>query len=175
MKIKSVLYLTVLAAVCLFSNGCNEGMSPDQIRQARLVGNENLQLKKQIQAGDSQIADLNKQLEQARQEIARAQKQMKDNDTRIAALSKELEQTKQESRQEITRVNEASVEIQKSLNAALSDSRQRLENYEKAAIAAPNPCPDVEKQYATLYEDMMKLLSECQGKLEKYEPAEKKP
>jgi flagellar biosynthesis/type III secretory pathway chaperone len=68
MKINSVLTLFVLAAVCLFSIGCNESMSSDQLRMAQLVGNENLQLKKDLATKDQQIADLKKQIEQAQQE-----------------------------------------------------------------------------------------------------------
>jgi flagellar biosynthesis/type III secretory pathway chaperone len=68
MRINSVLSLVVLAVVCLFSIGCNGSMSSDQVRMAQLVGNENLQLKKDIANKDKQIADLTKQVEQTKQE-----------------------------------------------------------------------------------------------------------
>jgi septal ring factor EnvC (AmiA/AmiB activator) len=172
MKTNRIFYLTVLAAVCLFANGCNEEMSSDQLLQARLVGNENLELKKQIKDKDSQINDLNKQLEQAKQEakqqIALAQRQIKEKDDRIADLTKQAEQN----RQVIAQMQDASIQIQKHFDATLTEYKQKLENYEKAAIAAPTPCPEVEKQYETLYNDIMTLLSECQTKLEKYEGAE---
>ncbi|MBM4104681.1 MAG: hypothetical protein FJ263_11675, partial [Planctomycetes bacterium] len=145
--------MTVLAAVCLFGNGCNEEMSSDQVRMARLVGNENLELKRQIKNKDNEINNLNQQLEQAKQEsqqaIAKAQKQIKEKDDRVADFTKQAEQNMRV----IAQMQEASVQMQKHFDTALTENKQRLENYEKAASAAPTPCPEVEKQYASLYEE----------------------
>lgn len=56
-------------ALCLFS-GCRQpnpqdaaAGSPDMIRRAQLVGQENIQLKKQIEALEQQITDLQRQVE----------------------------------------------------------------------------------------------------------------
>jgi hypothetical protein len=69
MKIKGVLCIAVLTAASLFSTGC-QNMSSDQIRMAQLVGNENLQLKKDLAKKDLEIADLHKQIEKLQQESA---------------------------------------------------------------------------------------------------------
>jgi chromosome segregation ATPase len=171
MRLNSLFYLVVLAAGCLVFNGCNEELSSDQIRMAQLVGNENLELKKQLKDKDGRIAELTKQLEQAKEEsqqaIGKAQQQIKDRDGRIAELTKQSRQNTLV----ITQMQEASVQMQKHFDATLAEHKQRLENYEKAASAASIPCPEVEKQYAALYNELMGQLSECREKLEKYEPA----
>jgi cell division protein FtsB len=61
---------TIASGMFLFA-GCQES-DASQIRRARLVANENIQLKKQLQEKDQQIEELKKQIEQIETESAEA-------------------------------------------------------------------------------------------------------
>ena len=56
-----VLLVSVLAVVLL--SGCQES-DARQIRRARVIGNENLQLKQDLKEKDQQIEELKKQIEE---------------------------------------------------------------------------------------------------------------
>jgi hypothetical protein len=80
MKNRKFLSLWVLVFVgsFLFILGCGKQSESGQIRRAQLVGNENLQLKKDIADKDRQIAELKKEVEKAQQENAAIQEQHGD-------------------------------------------------------------------------------------------------
>ncbi len=80
MKNRKFLSLWVLVFVgsFLFILGCGKQSESGQIRRAQLVGNENLQLKKDIADKDKQIADLKKEIEKAQQENAAIEEQHAD-------------------------------------------------------------------------------------------------
>ncbi len=52
--IKPALYATILA-LFIIATGCQEQQSPTTDKRARLVGNQNLQLKKQLREKDREI------------------------------------------------------------------------------------------------------------------------
>jgi phage-related tail protein len=147
MKINNVLGLAVLAIVCLFSNGCQENVSSDQVRMARLVGNENLQLKKQIQEKDDQI---NKK------------------DAQIAELTKQLEQ----SQQTATQAKDKAERVEKNFADTMATYQAQLEECKNALGAAPVPCPELEEKYNALYTSLLEKWTLCETKLEKYEQVE---
>ncbi len=60
--------LTALIAAGLFLCGCQESTSSDQIRRAQIIANQNITLTKQVKEKDAQIADLNEQLQKAKEE-----------------------------------------------------------------------------------------------------------
>jgi septal ring factor EnvC (AmiA/AmiB activator) len=153
MKIKSVLFLTVLAVLCLFSNGCQEGMSSDQVRMAQLVGNENLQLKKQLKDKDSQINDKNTLIN--------------NKDTQIAKLQQQLEQSKQET----VKAQERLSQIEKTFADATASYQQQLEQCNKNMDAKPVPCPEVEEKYAAEFTSLLQKWTACETELEKYKQA----
>jgi hypothetical protein len=97
-RINSIGLTAVMAAV-FFLCGCQESNSSDQIRRAQIIANQNITLTKQVKEKDAQIADLNEQLQKAKEQ------------------------------------NEA-----------------------------------IQAQHGEIYLKLMQTLSECQTKLEKYEP-----
>lgn len=157
MKMNSVLCLTVLTAVCLFANGCNEEMSSDQVRMARLVGNENLELKKEIKNKDSQINEKNTLI--------------KNKDTQIAELTKQLEQSEQET----AKAQDRTAQLEKTFADAAASYQQQIEQCSKDLSAKPTPCPEVEEKYNALYTELLNKWSECENKLEKYQQAAPEP
>lgn len=93
-------------ALCLFS-GCRQpnpqdaaAGSSDMIRRAQMVGQENIQLKKQIETLEQRIADLEKQVEAEQTENARIMAQHSDIYTglmrNLLDCSTKLEQYEQE-------------------------------------------------------------------------------
>ncbi len=64
-----ILFISVLGV--LLMSGCQESEST-QIRRARLIANENIQLKKQLKEKDQQIEELKKQIEEL---IAKSEKE----------------------------------------------------------------------------------------------------
>ena len=64
-----VLFVSVLGILLLA--GCQES-DANQIRRARVVGNENLQLKQDMKEKDQQIEDLKKEIEKIETESADA-------------------------------------------------------------------------------------------------------
>ena len=65
---KSAFLLLVLAVALAGCQTRSADASSGEMRRARLVGNENISLKKTIAEKDSRIADLQKQLEEAQAE-----------------------------------------------------------------------------------------------------------
>lgn len=151
MKIKDSLRLAVLVMLCLFLNGCNERMSSDQIRRARLVGSENLVLKKQLRDKDSLIDDKNALIN--------------SKDIQIAELTKQLEQSKQET----AMAQDRTTKMEKNFSDAAASYQQQLEECQKTVDAKPVPCPEVEEKYNVLYTDILNKWTECETKLQKYE------
>jgi len=71
--------IPVLLGSFLFLLGCSKPQNDsDMVRRAQLVGNENLQLKKDIADKDKQISELTKQVEKAQAENAAIEEQHAD-------------------------------------------------------------------------------------------------
>lgn len=105
-----IIFCLLSFALCLVAGCGNQSAttSPDVMRRAKLLGNENIQLKKTLAEKDAQIAE---------------------RENQIVKLKQRLEQVEQE----------------------------------KAAIS---------KQQDEVYANLMKLWSDCQQKLLKYEPVD---
>lgn len=73
--------------------GCQESKGSDTalIQRARLVGNENLQLKKQLEEKNQQIAQLKENIEQLETEKAEAARKAGDTNFRIMQIVAETE------------------------------------------------------------------------------------
>ncbi|MHC4553119.1 MAG: hypothetical protein ACYSUT_10215 [Planctomycetota bacterium] len=89
------LLLSVLAAaMAVMLCGCQEssssGSSAD-IQRARLVGNENIQLKKQLAAKDAEIEQLKKDIEQIKAEKADAIQQSGETNIKVMKIVLESE------------------------------------------------------------------------------------
>ena len=84
-----VLFISVLSVLLL--TGCQES-DASQIRKARVIGNENLQLKKQLEEKDQQIKELTAQIETLEVEKAKVIEQ--SGETSIKTLRMLLESEK---------------------------------------------------------------------------------
>ena len=72
---KMILTAATLMAVIttgLLNTGCEDEIVITSDRQARLVGNENLQLRKQLKARDQEVKDLTGQLEKCKENLINA-------------------------------------------------------------------------------------------------------
>lgn len=84
---------TLAAAMAVMLCGCQESESESaQIRRARLVGNENLQLKKDLAAKDAEIKQLKKEIEKIEAEKAEQIQKSGDANIKIMKIVLESEQ-----------------------------------------------------------------------------------
>ena len=88
-----VLCALVAAMAVLLVAGCQESES-SQIQRARLVGNENIQLKKQLAAKDAEIAQLKKDIEQLKADQAAETMKAGETNIQIMRIVAETEQQK---------------------------------------------------------------------------------
>ncbi|MDH4202042.1 MAG: hypothetical protein OEV87_04045 [Phycisphaerae bacterium] len=105
MRHMTIVVLTAVLGTFLLT-GCQKS-DASQIRKARLVANENLQLKKQLAEKDAQIQDLKKQIEEIEAEKAKADEKfgsttiktlqmLAETEDRNQALTLENEKLKEE-------------------------------------------------------------------------------
>ena len=89
---RQIIILTTVSVIAIvLGTGCQES-DATQIRKARLIGTENLQLKKQLKEKDQQIEDLKKEIEQVKAEMAQKEKQ--SGQTSIKSLKLLMESEK---------------------------------------------------------------------------------
>ena len=89
---KQFAIVIVVSVLCvLLLTGCQES-DAHQIRKARVIGNENLQLKKQLEEKDQQIEELTTQIEALEVEKAKVIEQ--SGETSIKTLRMLLESEK---------------------------------------------------------------------------------
>ena len=90
----TVVFLTITALL----GGCggSAGSEPAQIRRARMVGNENLKLKKQIADKDQQIKEWEKKLTDSEIEKAKAVEEADNANFKLLQLFAESEKRNQE-------------------------------------------------------------------------------
>ena len=90
----TVVFLTVTALLA----GCGGSAKSDsaQIRRARVVGNENLKLKKQLDDKDQQIKDLEDKIAKMQAENAKAVQDCGDTNFKIVQIMAESEKRVQE-------------------------------------------------------------------------------
>ena len=84
------MIMVILALVLSLGTGCQKS-DASQIRKARLIGAENLKLKKQIEEKDQQIAELKKDIERIEAESAKKQEQAGETSIKSMRLLMESE------------------------------------------------------------------------------------
>ncbi len=146
MKIVNGLWLSVLMVVLMA--GCGTNPPSDQVRRAQLVGHENVQLKKQVDAQSAQIAQITKTSETTHKELME----------KIVLLEQDKES-----------LHKKLVQAQDVFDKTVADYQASMKTCQEQLDAKPTPCEEVEEKYAKLYGDLLNMLAECQGKLEKYE------
>lgn len=93
---KQAMFFLLLASISLFVlTGCQESEA-NQIRRARVIANENIQLKKQLAEKDQHIAELNKQIEELNAEIAEKDETFGNTTLRTLQMVSESEKQNQE-------------------------------------------------------------------------------
>lgn len=151
MKIQNLLSGLVLAVIIVTVSACQSDGDSLSMKQAQLVGNENLLLKKEIQKKDAELASLRQQLEQTRQERQALQTQSEQLDKNLKQQQEENIQLKEEVEkkgleiaslhQQLNVMSEENIQSQnvkmiESLMTQLDQYKQRLSKYE--------PVPDVD-------------------------------
>ena len=105
MRYITIVLLTAVLGTLVLA-GCQKS-DAGQIRKARLIANENIQLKKQLAEKDAQIQDLKKQIEKIEAEKAKADEKfgsttiktlrmLAETEERNQALTEENEKLKEE-------------------------------------------------------------------------------
>ncbi len=115
-----ILPITTLICICIFTCGCEESNLSN--RRARLVGNENLKLKKQLKLCDKEIEKRDDEIQKQKDLLAQCQKEKAEideqaGDTNIKLL-KILRDTSKKV-DELTEENQKLKETIKELEAAI--------------------------------------------------------
>ncbi|MBL7215848.1 MAG: hypothetical protein ISS71_09250 [Phycisphaerae bacterium] len=94
---RTIVTSLVICIALITLTGCQKSQESDSglIQRARLVGNENLQLKKQLEEKDLKIAQLEKDIEQLKTEKAQAAQKAGDTNFRIMQIVAETEKKNQ--------------------------------------------------------------------------------
>ncbi|GEM_PF-1424779 len=148
----STFLLSSVFCILLSLSGCSQPTapdaetsgSPDMIRRAQLVGQENIQLKKQVEALEKQAAD---------------------RDKRIADLTGQLSQSKKQAADWQTRYGQ----LDRNMNAALLECQTALQASQTETPAEAISCEEVEAKYAETIQTLMQNLLDCSTKLEAFE------
>ena len=108
-----VISLGLLAGLLLSAAGCQEAESDAAlVRRARLVANENITLKKQLDEKDQQIARLEQQIEKLEQEKHKITKDTGEATLRMLQITAEAEQRATFLREENERLKQKLQELQ---------------------------------------------------------------
>lgn len=145
-----IIFLSSLLYLLTSLSGCSEPAqsaapgagSPDMIRRAQMVGQENIQLKKQVETLEKQAADRDKRISDLTGQLAQSQKEAADWQTRYR-------------------------ELERNMNVALLDCQTALERsqMDQPQVEAVD-CREIEARYAETVETLMQNLLECSAKLE---------
>lgn len=104
---QSIAYCLLPIAYCLICLICGCGGSESaQISRARVVGNENIQLKKQIDDKDSQIKDLEQKISDLEAEKAKLKQDCGEINIKMMKLAAETEKRNRELAAEIQALKE---------------------------------------------------------------------
>jgi predicted RNase H-like nuclease (RuvC/YqgF family) len=121
---RNVIVLFCVIAVMLITAGCEEqNASPPNERKARLVGAENLELKKQLEQRDAEIEDLKENLDKC----LRAQRDAGKSSQEV--FGKVIELTAKE--------NQNLREENKNLKSQIEDLKKQLDNIKGAGGPTP--------------------------------------
>ena len=92
---KQITVVMVIAAMgLLWLTGCQKSGNT-QIRRARLVANENIQLKKQLQDKDKQIEDLKKEIEEVQAKNAKEHEEFGNTTLKTLQMLADIENNNQ--------------------------------------------------------------------------------
>ena len=141
MKRNGLFGVAVVVGCCLVMAGCQKPTASQSTRKAQIVASENLQLKKDIAAKDSQIATLTGQLDQTR-----------------TTLTEQLEKLKQDNES----LNKQYAEFQKTYEQTVSEYQAGMKAAQESLDAKPTPCEEVEAKYAELYQSLLQMLADCE-------------
>jgi chromosome segregation ATPase len=144
MKKQTVLTGLIMMAVLTLVSACQQ--DPQMVKRAQLIGDENHQLKKQIEQKKVEIAALKQQIEQAQQEIQNIQEQL----DKTAGLVKQADAENLQLKDLSLRKDAEITNFKQQVNT-MNDENMR-------------------SQEMMVITQLMKSLSECQQKLAKYEP-----
>ena len=93
----------MLVPLLLTAGGCQEQSNSSLLRQAKLIADENLQLKKELEACQADTQDQRRRADQAVEKAEQAKRQAGDNNIKLlGALAKES-----------TKVKELTAEVQR--------------------------------------------------------------
>ena len=96
---RMIVMSLVICIILVMLTGCQES-NANLIQRARLVGNENLKLKKQLEEKDLQIAQLQKDIEKLEAEKLQETQKSGDTNFRLLQLLGEAEKNKETLMQE---------------------------------------------------------------------------
>ena len=102
MKQVAIILFTVCMIVIACA-GCRESQS-NQIRKARVIANENLQLKKQLEEKDQQIESLKKEIEKIQTEFAQEIEKAGETSIKSMRLVLEVEKNNEALRLEVEKL-----------------------------------------------------------------------
>lgn len=78
-----VLSLTIAIAICITLSGCGKDTDSASIKRAKLVGNQNIELKKQLELKDAEIQKQKDLFAQKEQEFADTQEKAGDTTLKL--------------------------------------------------------------------------------------------
>lgn len=113
---KKILYIAIVVLICLILTACQESEST-QLKRARLISNENLNLKKQLAEKDKQIEALKKEIEKINTQTEQERQQSAEGQITIVQMFTESEKRNEE----LTAENER-------LKAEIKDLKEKAPN-----------------------------------------------
>jgi septal ring factor EnvC (AmiA/AmiB activator) len=150
MKIQTLLTGFAATAIILSVSACRTD-NEQMIKRARLAGNENLRLKKEIEQKDARIAELKQQTEQTQQKIRTLQEQFDRTSKQAHQFDIENQQFKEDFRQKDSQI----AELLQQVNLI---NEKDMRTQEQKTIA-----------------NLLEILAKCENRLAKYEPVEAPP
>jgi uncharacterized protein YabN with tetrapyrrole methylase and pyrophosphatase domain len=85
-RVGSMTIVLMILGLCPLV-GCQEQNESDIVKKARLVGQDNIELKKQIKKQDQAIQEQKDLLEQCRQEVAKGQEEATDTGAKLLEIA----------------------------------------------------------------------------------------
>ena len=84
--------------------GCQEQNESDIVKKARLVGQENIELKKQVKKQDQAIQEQKDLLEQCRQEVIKGQEESTDTGAKLLEIASKAATNRAKDRESLPRL-----------------------------------------------------------------------
>ncbi len=106
---RTIAMSLIMCIALLMLTGCQKSVADADaglIQRARLVGAENLKLKKEIEEKDARIAQLEKQIEEINAQHAQAIQESGEANFKLVQILAESEKTNEQLRQEVQTLTE---------------------------------------------------------------------